>query len=229
MNSMPLSHLTCLKPSWLSQPQPQRRAVPERQRQVVHVVGQHREVVAHLLHRVGVVVDAAVRSVAEAVEDDPPRRWERVDQVHHAGQGDTSPLGDAGPALDAEVLRHLLLHRQGPQLRHAQLDRMLDKSVDAQPVVGKPAGLQREVLGGVRVDAVVPEVRTDVGLGVLTGLSVEVLEQPLRGTDERRTDPLDRPRVPQRERRRSNPPDDQNHHRQANSPNPSQLRLSVPL
>ena len=53
--------------------EPQRGAVAERQGLVVHVVGEHREVVAHVLDRVRVVVDALVGSFAEGVEDDPFR------------------------------------------------------------------------------------------------------------------------------------------------------------
>src|SRR5450759_5013346 len=45
--------------------QPQRGTVAERQRLTVHVVGQHRQVVAHLLDGVCVVVDALVGAVTK--------------------------------------------------------------------------------------------------------------------------------------------------------------------
>ena len=49
--------------------EPQRCAVTERQRLAVHVIGEHREAVAHVLDRVRVVVDALVGALAEGVED----------------------------------------------------------------------------------------------------------------------------------------------------------------
>src|SRR6185437_7905214 len=97
--------------------EPQRCAMAERERLVVHVVGEHREVVAHVLDGVGVVVDAFVGSFAEGVEDDPLRLGLRLDDVDDRLHRDTSPFCDPGPALDAEVLCDLFVMGKGPQLR----------------------------------------------------------------------------------------------------------------
>jgi hypothetical protein len=63
----------------------------------------------HVLDRMGIVVDAPVRAFAERVEDDPPRLWVRLDDVHDGLHRDPAPLGDAGPSLDAEVLGDLFV------------------------------------------------------------------------------------------------------------------------
>lgn len=49
------------------------RPMPERKVIVDHLVGQHRQGVAHLLDRLGVLVDSAVRTERERVEDHPFR------------------------------------------------------------------------------------------------------------------------------------------------------------
>ena len=53
----------------------------EWQRFAVHVVGEHCQVVTHLLDRVSVVVDAFVSAVAEGVEDNPFGVGLRFDQI----------------------------------------------------------------------------------------------------------------------------------------------------
>lgn len=64
----------------------------EGQRRGVRIVGQHREVVRHLLYRVGVVVAAAVGAVAQEVEHHPPPLGRRLDESLQS----TSPhFGDA--------------------------------------------------------------------------------------------------------------------------------------
>jgi hypothetical protein len=81
----------------------------ERQRRVVHVVGEHGEVVAHVRDRVRVVVDALVGCFIERVEDDPLRVGERPDEIDDGRHRDAAPLGDSRPPLDAEVLGYLLV------------------------------------------------------------------------------------------------------------------------
>jgi hypothetical protein len=104
--------------------------VPEWQRLAVHVVGQHREVVAHLLDWVRVVVDAGVRTVAEGVEDHPLGFRQGFDEVHQGSHRHAAPFGDARPALDAEVLCDLLVVLQHSQPGQAQFDGVLDQAVD---------------------------------------------------------------------------------------------------
>jgi hypothetical protein len=87
--------------------------VSERQRLVVHVVGQHREVVAHLLDRVRVVVGASVGALAQGVEHHPLRLGAGFDQVEDGLRGHSAPFRDAGAALDAEALGDLLVVGQG--------------------------------------------------------------------------------------------------------------------
>src|SRR5450756_1523795 len=109
--------------------QPERGTVTEGQRRSVHVVGQHRQVIAHLLDGVGVVVDAFVGAVPEGVEDHPLRRGQRSDQVHDGRHRHPAPLGDARPSLDAEVLGGLLVVGQRPELDEVELDRVVDQTV----------------------------------------------------------------------------------------------------
>ncbi len=66
----------------------------------------------------------------------------------------------------------------------------LDQPVDPQSVVGKVGLEQRRVLPRVEVLPVVPEIGGDVFLGVLTGLGVHVLEQPLDRADQGVADAL---------------------------------------
>ena len=129
----------------------------------------------------GVVVEALVGAVAERIEDDPLRLRLRLDQIDDRLHRDAAPLRDAGPALDAEVLRDLLVVGQRAQLREVELDGILDEAVDPQPVVGEVAVEERVVLVGVGVLAVVPEVRRDVCFAVLARLGIDVLEEVLRG------------------------------------------------
>jgi len=56
------------------------------------------------------------------------------------------------------VLGDLLVVGQRPELDEVELDRVVDQTVDPQPVVGEVAGEQGLVLGGVGVLPVVPEV-----------------------------------------------------------------------
>ena len=97
---------------------------------------------------------------------------------------------------------------------------MVDEAVDPQPVVDEGAVEQGGVLGGVGVDAVVPEVRRDVILGVLARFRVEMLEKPLHRPDEREPDPLHDPGVTQRERGGRDPADDDDHHRRGEDRTP---------
>ena len=102
----------------------------------------------------------------------------------------------------------LLVDRWRPEIGEAELDGAVDQAVHAQPVIVEVALLQRRVLRGVGVDAVVPGVGADVGLGVLTGGRVQVLEQALRRPDEGVADALHGAGVPEREGglRRPTPP-----------------------
>ena len=81
-----------------------------------------------------------------------------------------------------------------PEVSQVQFHRVLDQSVDPQPVVDEVAGQKSLVLLGFGVLPVVPEVRGDVLLGVFARLGVDVLEQALRWSDEREN-PLAEPPV----------------------------------
>lgn len=86
---------------------------------VVHVVGEHGELVVHLFNGVHVVVHAAVGAVAERVEHHPPCAGLRVDEFEDRRHGDAAPFRDTAPALDAEVLVDLAdlgVLRECPQL-----------------------------------------------------------------------------------------------------------------
>jgi len=83
--------------------------------------------------------------------------------------------------LDAEVLGDLLMVWQRAQLHQIELHRIVDQAVDEQPVVHESAREQRHVLRRIRVLAVVSKVGREVVLAVLTGRSVQVLEQDDRG------------------------------------------------
>ena len=121
-----------------------------------------------MLDRVGVVVDAFVGSFAEGVEDDPLRA---------SGCGSTRST-----IVCIETPPHFAIPDQPwmqkccvicswwgkrPQLREVELDGIADEAVDAQPIVDEVAVEERLVLVGVRVLAVVPEVRGDVCFTVL--------------------------------------------------------------
>ena len=121
------------------------------------------------------------------------------------------------------MLGDLLVVRQCAQLRKVELDGVGDQSVDPQSVVGEVAVKQRLVLVGVRVLPVVPEVRRDVGLAVLAGFGVDVLEQVLQRSDDRLADALHDAGMADRERRRRDPPGDATTIEAANTQNPIQL------
>ena len=57
------------------------------------------------------LLDAELDFVAEPQRGAVPVA-QRLDQVHDRRHGDAAPLGHAGPALDAIVLRDLLMTRQ---------------------------------------------------------------------------------------------------------------------
>ena len=89
----------------------------------------------------------------------------RAHQVEDVAHRHAAPLGDTGPALDAEVLRDLLVVWQRPQLLEAELYRILDEAVDAEAIAREMAVEQRAVPRALWVLAVVPEIRRDVVLG----------------------------------------------------------------
>ena len=111
------------------------------------------------------------------------------------------------------MLRDLLVVRERPQLGQGEIDRIVDEPGDAQPVRSKVGVEQFLVFIGVGVLAVVPEVRRDVLLGVLTRCRVHMFEEPLSRADQREADPLHDARMTQRERRRRDPADDAQDHR----------------
>ena len=86
------------------------------------------------------------------------------------------------------------------QVGEGQLDRVVDEARDLQPVVGEPGVAQPQVLRGVRVTAVVPEVRRDVVLVVLAWTGIDVFEELLRRSDQGEPNPLHDARVAERER-----------------------------
>jgi len=65
--------------------------------------------VAHVLDRVGVVVDAFVGCLAEGVEHDPFRLRRRLTRSRIVRIETPPHFRDAGPALDAEVLGDLFV------------------------------------------------------------------------------------------------------------------------
>src|SRR6185437_3693494 len=113
------------------------------------------------------VVDAGIGAFGERVEDGIARlaRWPHdIENVTHRN---AAPLGDPGPALDAEVLGYLLLLGHRLDLGIGELPRMLDQAADAQSVVNEAVLLERSELRGPRQRAVGPEMRRYVPLPVL--------------------------------------------------------------
>ena len=115
--------------------------------------------VAHVLDRVGVVVDAFVRPLAERVEDDPLRLGVRLTSSTMVCIETPPHLAIPGPSLDTEVLGDLLVVLERSQLRQVELNGVLDQPAYPQPVIREVAVEQRLVLIGVGVLPVVPEVR----------------------------------------------------------------------
>jgi hypothetical protein len=81
------------------------------------------------------------------------------------------------------VLGDLFVVGQIPQLLEVQFHRVLNEPADFQAVVGEVGVVKCLVFIGLRVLAVVPKVGRNVGLGVLAGLRVEVLEESLHRPD----------------------------------------------
>jgi len=75
---------------------------------------------------------------------------------------------------------------------------------------------------------VVPEVRRNVLLAVLAGFGVDVLEQVLQRSDDRLPDALHDPGVADRERRRGNPPSNDDNHRRDEQPEPQPTAAGSP-
>jgi hypothetical protein len=98
------------------------------------------------------------------------------------------------------VLGGLLVVGQRPELVQAEADRVVDQPVDLQPVVDEAAVEEPAVLLGLRVGAVVPEVRGEIVVVVLARAGVDVFEQALEGPDEGEADPLDDSGMLERER-----------------------------
>jgi hypothetical protein len=97
-----------------------------------------------------------------------------LDEVKDRRHRHAAPLGDARPALDAEVLRDLLVVPEGPKVVEPELDRVLDKAVNPQSPRREAFVVEAPVLGSGGEGAVVPEVRGDVLLAVLAGHGVHV-------------------------------------------------------
>ena len=114
----------------------------------------------------------------------------RADQVEDRLHRHATPLGDARPALNAEVLRDLLMIRQRTQLREREVDGVLDQPLDPKPATGEVIGEQGSVFLGVGLLPVAPEVRRDVALGVFAGRRIDVFEQALGRPDQREPDAL---------------------------------------
>ncbi len=77
--------------------QAERCPVDLEQRFAVHLVGEDRLLVAHVLDPVAVVVEARPRCLgplAEGVEDHPPRLGERLHQIEDVRHRRPAPLGD---------------------------------------------------------------------------------------------------------------------------------------
>src|SRR6185437_10755920 len=116
---------------------------------------------------VNVVVDAAIGAFGERVEDGIARLAGRSHDVEDLAHRSSAPLGDAGPALDAEMLGDLLLLGHRLDLGIGELPRMLDQATDAQSVVDEAVLLERTELRGHRQRAVGPEMRRYVLFPVL--------------------------------------------------------------
>src|SRR6185437_7296104 len=147
--------------------QPQRRAVDQRQWRAVHLIGEDGQRMPHVSQVVHVVVDAAIGAFGERVKDGIARLARRPHDIQDAAHRNTAPLGDAGPALDAEMLGDLLLLGHRLDLGIGELLRMLDQATDAQSVVDEAVLLERLELVGHRQRAVDPVMRRYVPLPVL--------------------------------------------------------------
>src|SRR5690625_1599680 len=112
--------------------QPQGLSVHVGQGLVVHVVGQHRHVVAHLLNRMHVVVDPTGGAQPHRVERPPLGLRQRFDDVHDGLHRHPAPFGHPRPGLNAEVLGDLIVVGQLFELVQRQRNRVLHQAVDLQ-------------------------------------------------------------------------------------------------
>ena len=78
-------------------------------------------------------------------------------QIQDIALGNAAPFCDAGPALDAEMRRDLLLFRHRLELGQGEAPGSLDQTVEPQPVAGEFVRHQVVERLGVRHRAVRPE------------------------------------------------------------------------
>src|SRR6185312_15997121 len=99
------------------------------------------------------------RALGKRVEDSVASLGRWPHDIEDAAHRDATPLGDAGPSLDAEMFRNLLLFRHRLEFGIGELSRILDQTIDAQPVVCKAALLERLEIVGHWQRAVGPVMR----------------------------------------------------------------------
>ena len=151
-------------------PQAQRRAMRDRQRLVVHVVGEDRLRMEGVLQVDALVIAAgAVERLLERIgagEDDVARVRLRA-RRRAAPQRHALPLADAAPTLDAIVPGDLGARRHRPQFGEREGERPLDQAVDRKPPVVEPSPPSPDRPARRHCAAVGTEVRREVGFGVL--------------------------------------------------------------
>ena len=76
---------------------------------------------AHVLDLVDVVIATAVGAVGQRIEHGIAGFGRRLHQVENVAHGNTTPFGDAGPALNAEMSRDLLLLGHGLEVVQGKL------------------------------------------------------------------------------------------------------------
>src|SRR6185312_7285948 len=92
---------------------------------------------AHVLDLVDVVIAPAISAVGQRIEYGVAglRCW--LHQVEDVAHGNATPFGDAGPALDAEMRRDLLLLGHRLEVSQGKLAGHLDETVDTEAVASK--------------------------------------------------------------------------------------------
>src|SRR5262245_5200057 len=100
--------------------EPQRRAVGDGKRPVVHLVGEDRLLVEGVFEPDRFVIAIGLRAGLSqhvgAMEHHVARIWLEPRAVEHGAEADALPLADAAPALDTIVTRDLGARRHGAKL-----------------------------------------------------------------------------------------------------------------
>ena len=164
---------------------------------------------AHVRQTVRVIVAAAVAAVSERVKHRVAGLGRRLDEIEDVAHWHAAPLGNARPALDAEMRRDLLLLGHHLQLGERQLDGVFDQAVDPQPVARKFGRDKRIEFRRFRHRAVGPKVRRNVFLTELA-LRIPRLRRGAERPAHEFADSLHQPRMAQG-KRRGPPPGEGDH------------------